>query len=138
VAIDFSQIAFEAVQPLKNSVDEIAIDIPSDLRFDKRTMILVGESDHEPNESDLTVQAYWISTIEILVMGPDRTRCRDLCLQAFQLIAEKFYSMIDRENGPIHDIARGNKYIGAAAFGGVLIDGYGARRTLLIHNTLEP
>lgn len=141
--IDLVEIAFEAVQGLSEEIklqlDEIAKDATERHDFRDRTVLIVSEDVlHQVRENDLEKQGYWYSTVEVTVCGPSKTKCKQLCLEAFQKVIEKFHSLTKNGVGPIHGLARGPKEIGIATFGGFPIKGYCARRTLEIHNTLEP
>jgi hypothetical protein len=136
--LDLTEIAYEAVRPMTGMVDEIARDYPDDLEYKNRTILIVSEGDvSQPRETDLTRTGYWISTVEVAVIGPDKRRCQQICLDAFQLVIEEFHAQTLNGVGPILGLARGEKEIGVAAFGGILIGGYCARRILEVHNTIE-
>lgn len=142
-SIDLVEVAFEAVQELsdeiKSQFDEIAIDTPEKHDFRDRTVLIVSEDVlHQVRENELTKPGYWYSTVEVTVCGPDKMKCKQLCLEAFQKVIEKFHSLTQNGVGPILGLARGPKEIGIATFGGFPIKGYCARRILEIHNTLEP
>jgi hypothetical protein len=134
---DLVQIAFDSLQPLQHLVDEIAIDKPEDHRFNERTIIIVSlEPDSENRENDYAKTEYWYSTVEVIVCGPDRDNCRELCKQAHDLILAALEEL-QTQDERILGLARGIKSIGAATFGGIFIDGYCARRTIEIHNSFE-
>jgi len=136
--LDLTDIAFDAVQPMACGVDEIAKDFPDDLEYGNRTVLIVSEGDISvPKETDLTRPGYWISSVEVVVMGPDKQRCKQLCLEAFQLVINEFHAQTKNGIGPILAIARGEKEIGVASLGGILIGGYCARRTLEVHNMID-
>ena len=136
--IDFTDIAFDAVQPMRDRVDVIAKDFPDDLEYGNRTILIVGEDIVSvPRETDLTRPGYWITAVEIAVLGPDKQRCQELCLEAFQLVINTFHAQTQNGVGPILALARGEKEIGVATFGGILVGGYCARRILEIHNNVE-
>jgi len=136
--LDLTDIAFDAVQPMAGVVDEIAKDFPDDLEYGNRTILIVSEGDVSvPKETDLTRPGYWISSVEVVVMGPDKQQCKQLCLEAFQLVINEFHARTQNGTGPILALARGEKEIGVASLGGILIGGYCARRTLEIHNTID-
>jgi len=138
--MDFSEIAFEAVQPMKDKFDEIVIDFTDNHEFDKRYVLIVSQDAFsESRESDLARFVYWYDTIEVMVCGPDKMKCKQLCLDAYDLVIKKFHSLINIEEGPIFGIARGRtKGLGIATYGNVPIKGYCASRTMEIHNRLEP
>lgn len=136
---DLVKIAYDALAPMQNEVDEIAMDQPSDYKFDKRTVVIVSEDVvSQSRENDLNKFAYWYTTIEILVCGANKQSCKQLCLQAFDLVIHAYAKLVRNGEGPIYGLARGEKSIGVATYGGIPIDGYCARRTLDIHNSLEP
>jgi len=141
--IDLVEVAFEAVQSLpdeiKSQLDEIAKDTTERHDFRDRTVLIVSEDViHQSRENELEKQGYWYSTVEVTVCGPDKMKCKQICLEAFQKVIERFYLLEKNGEGPILGLARGPKEIGIATFGGFPIKGYCARRTLEIHNTLEP
>ena len=136
--LDLTEIAYDAVQPMADRVDDIARDYPDDLEFGNRTILIVSEGCvSQPRETDLTRPGYWISMVEVAVIGPDKQQCQELCLEAFQYVINEFYHQTQNGVGPILALTRGEKEIGVATFGGILIGGYCARRTLEVHNTIE-
>ena len=57
--MDLTHIAFDAVQPLKSEVDEIAMDKPSRHDFSERFVIIVSEDvDSQCRENDPTKCPY--------------------------------------------------------------------------------
>ena len=137
--MDLTDIAFDAVQSLKDEVNEIAKDKPSRHDFSDRYVLIVSEDvDSQCRENDLDKFSYWYSGVDVTVCGPDKTQCKSLCFLAFDLIIHRFTELIDRSEGPIYGLSRGDKSIGIATFGGFPIDGYCARRTLFVHNSLDP
>ena len=136
---DLAEIAYQAIQSLADQVDEIAIDKPSNTNFDERYVIIVSEGlVSQSREDELEKLPYWYSEIEVAVCGPGKKQCKMLCLEAFQLIINHFHTLVQNGVGPIYGLARGTKEIGVATHGGFPIDGYCARRTLDVHNSLEP
>ena len=136
--LDLTDIAYDAVQPMTGQVDTIAKDFPDDLEYGKRTILIVSEGDVSlPRETSLEKPGYWITSVEVVVLGPDKEKCKRLCLDAFQLVINEFHKQTQNGTGPILALARGEKEIGVASLGGILIGGYCARRTLEVHNTIE-
>ena len=136
---DLTEIAFEAVQPLIDQVNEICMDKPSRHDFGERYVIIVSEDvTHQCRENDLDRFAYWYSGVEVMVCGPDKTKCKQLCFDAFDLMIRRFNELIDRSNGPIYGLTRGEKEIGVAYQGWIPIDGYSVSRKLYIHNSIDP
>lgn len=136
---DLTEIAFESLQLLKASVDELVIDKPKSYKFDERFVMIVSEDlVSQTRENELEKFPYWYTTLEITVCGPDKKRCKQLCLEAFDLVIHAFHKLTLNGQGPIYGLARGEKSIGVATYGGIPIDGYCARRTLAIHNSMEP
>jgi hypothetical protein len=138
---DFCKIAKHTLLPLYQhsdfSVAEIVIDKPDDHRFNERTIIIVSmDNESENRENDYHKSSYWYDTLEIIVCGPDKDVCRELCLIAHDMILQTLDDLMNNDCR-ILGLTRGIKSIGVASFGGVLVDGYCARRTIQIHNMLK-
>lgn len=136
---DLLQIAYESAKSsVGDRCDEVAMEIPSSWKLGDRTVCVVTQDADDTRENDFHQTPHYYSSIQIVLIGPDRDTVKTLCLEASMAVVRSFAAMVDHDQSDVLGVTRGSKYCGPGAFGNILIDGFTAIRQIFVHNTIEP
>ena len=141
--IDLAKIAVKAISDAEIVADEISIDRPKKIEFYDQTTIIVTEKEsvlndeHADDEDEPTGDIY-TTTLQIIVMAKDRATAKQVAFDAMKAALTALRSKVDRDNGPIWAVWKGNKSCGPASFGGVFLDCASASREIFVSNSTEP
>ena len=122
--------------------DEICVDYPESYEFYDQTTIVISE--RESTLADEFADPYvdksnliYATPIEIHVMAKDRATARRIRRRAETAAMAALIRLVDRDNGPVWAVWWGNKSCGPASLGGVYLGCTGAKREIIVSNSIE-